>query len=197
MHGPSVDISGPMERRTLYGLQVFQHFRASFVINLTFHEETVVWEEEGLLCRGTLNTPWARVHPASRCAKLCIRQQTLMEVLNSFIAWFSTLRENHQTGTARKADHSATFQKNRSALKTSLVSSLLFTQAIAGSLQPGTGFSDGCPWDSSLRGSSPFPCLAGREAPPGDSCAPVAPLGWRWRWLRLSARSDSLRKQCG
>lgn len=78
------------DRQTLCGLQVFQHFGASFMINLTCHEETVVWEEEGLLCRGMLNPLWVRVHPASRCAKLCIQQQTLMEVLNSFIVWFST-----------------------------------------------------------------------------------------------------------
>lgn len=112
-----------------------------------------------------LNPPWACVYPASRCAKLCIWQQTLIEVLNSFIAWFSTWRKIHQTGTARKADHSATFQKNRSALKTSLVSSLLFTQAVAGSLQLRTVFSDRRPRDPSLRGSRPFPCLAVHKGP--------------------------------
>ncbi|XP_040984000.1 uncharacterized protein LOC121233724 [Aquila chrysaetos chrysaetos] len=57
--------------------------------------------------------------------------------------------------------------------------------AVAGSLQPRTVFSDGRPQDPSLRGSRPFPCLAGREAP---RVTPVL----RWLWLpSLSGFSGS------
>lgn len=132
----SADINGPWDWRTLCGLQVSQHFRASFMLNLTCFEEAGL-EKEALLCRGTLNPPWARARPASPCAKLCIGQQTLMEVLNSFIAPFSTWRAIHQIGTARGADHSAAIPENRSALKASFLSILLFTQTVAGRLQLG------------------------------------------------------------
>lgn len=148
MCGLSADISGlQIYTWRLRGLQVFQHFGANFRINVTCCEESVLWEEDDLLCRDALNPRWACVRPASRCAKLGIRQQTLMEVLNSFIARCSAWREIHQTGAARREDHSTAFQNHRAALKTSLVSALLFTQATAGGLQPGAGFLDCCPWD--------------------------------------------------
>lgn len=82
-------ISGHQWSLGLMDTVVFRHSEASFMLNLTCFEEAGL-EEEALLCRGTLNPPWARAHPASPCAKLCIWQRTLMEVLNSFIAPFST-----------------------------------------------------------------------------------------------------------